>query len=226
VKVTNRSAARQTGKVSVNVTPDTATWTLVDGDGAGHPGKGDATLDNTTTGAVTLRWGALDGYTPPGGGAETHGMSQRGGAVNSHMRISDQPIFSDLIPGGSADLILSVEPMESLRYLPFLSEKGYLVTNITPFENIPNYPALDKVLAEIRKHPRHIAIDADAIAKEVGTVRASNMVMLGAATPFIDIEFSKIEEGIRTIFERKGEAVVNLNLEALRRGRQFAEENR
>lgn len=158
--------------------------------------------------------------------AETHGMSQRGGAVYSHMRISDQPIFSDLIPGGSADLILSVEPMESLRYLPYLSEKGYLVTNITPFENIPNYPELDKVITEIRKHPRHIAIDADAIAREVGSTRASNMVMLGAASPFIDIEFSKIEDGIRTIFERKGEAVVNLNLEALRRGRKFAEENR
>lgn len=158
--------------------------------------------------------------------AETHGMSQRGGAVYSHMRISDQPIFSDLIPGGSADLILSVEPMESLRYLPFLSETGYLVTNITPFVNIPNYPELENVLAEIRRHPRYIAIDADTIAKEVGSTRASNMVMLGAATPFIDIEFSKIEEGIRTIFERKGEAVVNLNLEALRRGRKFAEENR
>ena len=158
--------------------------------------------------------------------AETHGMSQRGGAVYSHMRISDQPVYSDLIPGGSADLILSVEPMESLRYLPYLSETGYLVTNITPFENIPNYPELDKVLAEIRKHPRFIAINADAIAKEVGSTRASNMVMLGAASPFIDIEFSKIENGIRTIFERKGEAVVNLNLEALRRGRQFAEENR
>jgi indolepyruvate ferredoxin oxidoreductase beta subunit len=158
--------------------------------------------------------------------AETHGMSQRGGAVYSHMRISDQPIFSDLIPGGSADLILSVEPMESLRYLPFLSETGYLVTNTTPFVNIPNYPELENVLAEIRRHPRFIAIDADAIAKEVGNTRASNMVMLGAATPFIDIEFSKIEEGIRTIFERKGEAVVNLNLEALRRGRKFAEENR
>lgn len=158
--------------------------------------------------------------------AETHGMSQRGGAVYSHMRISDQPIFSDLIPGGSADLILSVEPMESLRYLPFLSETGYLVTNITPFVNIPNYPELENVLAEIRRHPRYIAIDADAIAKEVGSTRASNMVMLGAASPFIDIEFSKIEEGIRTIFERKGEAVVNLNLEALRRGRKFAEENR
>lgn len=158
--------------------------------------------------------------------AETHGMSQRGGAVYSHMRISDQPIFSDLIPGGSADLILSVEPMESLRYLPYLSETGYLVTNITPFINIPNYPELEKVLAEIRLHPRYIAIDADAIAKEVGSARASNMVMLGAATPFIDIEFSRIEDGIRTIFERKGETVVNLNLEALRRGRKFAEENR
>lgn len=158
--------------------------------------------------------------------AETHGMSQRGGAVYSHMRISDQPISSDLIPGGTADLILSVEPMESLRYLPYLSETGYLVTNTTPFINISNYPETEKIMAEIRKFPRYIAIDADTIAKEVGSTRASNMVMLGAASPFIDIEFSKIEEGIRRIFARKGEDVVNMNLDALRRGRQFAEENR
>ena len=158
--------------------------------------------------------------------AETHGMSQRGGAVYSHMRISDQPISSDLIPGGTADLILSVEPMESLRYLPYLSETGYLVTNTMPFVNISNYPETEKIMAEIRKFPRYIAIDADIIAKEVGSTRASNMVMLGAASPFIDIEFSKIEEGIRRIFARKGEDVVNMNLEALRRGRQFAEENR
>ena len=158
--------------------------------------------------------------------AETHGMSQRGGAVYSHMRISDRPISSDLIAGGSADLILSVEPMESLRYLPYLSKTGYLVTNISPFVNIPNYPDLKLILAEIRKLPHFIAIDADAIAREVGNSRASNMVMLGAASPFIDIEFSKIENGIRLIFGRKGENVVNLNLEALRRGRQFSEENR
>jgi indolepyruvate ferredoxin oxidoreductase beta subunit len=158
--------------------------------------------------------------------AETHGMSQRGGAVYSHMRISDQPVSSDLIPGGSADLILSVEPMESLRYLPYLSETGYLVTNTTPFVNIPNYPEVDRIMAEIRKHPRYIAIDADAIAKETGSIRASNMVMLGAASPFIDIEFQKIEAGIRTIFARKGEEIVKMNLEAFRRGRQFAEENR
>lgn len=158
--------------------------------------------------------------------AETHGMSQRGGAVYSHLRISDQPISSDLIAGGSADLILSVEPMESLRYLPYLSKTGYLVTNICPFVNIPNYPDLELILTEIRKLPHFIAIDADAIAREVGNSRASNMVMLGAASPFIDIEFSKIENGIRLIFGRKGENVINLNLDALRRGRQFSEENR
>jgi len=158
--------------------------------------------------------------------AETHGMSQRGGAVYSHLRISDHPIFSDLIPGGSADLILSVEPMESLRYLPYLSEAGYLVTNITPFVNISNYPDVEKVMDEICALPRYIAIDADAIAKEAGSARASNMVMLGAASPFIDIEFSKIELGVRTIFARKGEDVVNMNLTALRRGREFAEANR
>lgn len=158
--------------------------------------------------------------------AETHGMSQRGGAVYSHLRISDKPISSDLIPSGSADLILSVEPMESLRYLPYLSKTGYLVTNTSPFVNIPNYPELDLILKEIRKLPRHIAIDADSIAREAGNSRASNMVMLGAASPFIDIEFAKIEDGIRAIFARKGEDIVNLNLDALRRGRKFAEENR
>ena len=158
--------------------------------------------------------------------AETHGMSQRGGAVQSYLRLSDHPIYSDLIPTGEADIILSVEPMESLRYLPFLSKKGYVVTNTTPFVNIPNYPELDKVLGEVKKQPHHIAIDADHVAKEVGNSRASNMVMLGAASPFIDIPFELIENGIRKIFSRKGEDVVNLNLEALRAGRKFAEENR
>lgn len=158
--------------------------------------------------------------------AETHGMSQRGGDVQSHLRISDKPISSDLIAQGSAHLILSVEPMESLRYLPFLRKDGWLVTNTTPFENIPNYPSMDEVMKEIKKVPNHIALDADAIAKEAGSARASNIVMLGAASPFIDIEFSKLEEGIRQLFGRKGDDVVEVNLKALRAGREFAEKNR
>jgi len=158
--------------------------------------------------------------------AETHGMSQRGGAVQSYLRLSDQPVYSDLIPFGKADLILSVEPMESLRYLPYLSPDGYVVTNITPYMNIVNYPEMETIMDEIRKLPHFIAIDAEAIAKEIGNARTSNMVMLGAATPFIDIALESIEQGVGEIFGRKGEKMVALNLRALHAGRDFALANR
>lgn len=158
--------------------------------------------------------------------AEVHGMSQRGGDVQSHLRISDQPIASDLIPQGKAHLILSVEPMESLRYLPFLSKDGWLVTNTTPFNNIPDYPEIEDIMKEVKKIPNHIALDADSIAKEAGSSRASNIVMLGAASPFIDIEFSKLEDGIRQLFGSKGDNIVEVNLKALRAGREFTEKNR
>lgn len=158
--------------------------------------------------------------------AETHGMSQRGGAVVSHVRISDDGVASDLIPAGSAEIILSVEPMEALRYLPFLKDDGYIVTNTTPFKNIPNYPDEEAIIAELKKQPRCIAIDADSIAQEIGNRRASNMVMLGAATPFIHIAPEKIEAGIERIFEKKGDEVVQLNLKAFRAGRDFALANK
>jgi len=158
--------------------------------------------------------------------SEVHGMSQRGGDVQSHLRISDKPIASDLIPKGKADLILSVEPMEALRYLPFLSKNGWVVTNITPFNNIPDYPELEDILNQIKSFPNHIAIDADAIAKQAGSSRSSNIVMLGAASPFIDIPFERLEDGIRQLFGKKGEELVNTNLKALKAGRDFTEKNR
>ena len=145
--------------------------------------------------------------------AEVHGMSQRGGDVQSNLRLSDQPIASDLIPLGHADLIISLEPMESLRYLPYLSKEGWLVTNSQPFINIPNYPEMEKVNAEL------------AIAKEAGSVRAANIVMLGAATPFLGIEYEKIEEGVRSIFARKGEEIVAMNLKALKAGYELAQKH-
>jgi indolepyruvate ferredoxin oxidoreductase beta subunit len=158
--------------------------------------------------------------------SEVHGMSQRGGDVQSHLRISDKPIASDLIPRGKASLILSVEPMESLRYLPYLEKGGWLVTNTTPFNNIPDYPELDSILKQIKAIPNHIAIDADAIAKASGSTRALNIVMLGAASPFIDIPFEQLEEGIRMLFGKKGDELVNTNLKALKAGRDFTEKNR
>lgn len=159
--------------------------------------------------------------------AETHGMSQRGGDVQSFMRISDEEIFSDLIPKRGADLILSVEPMECLRYLPYLKEGGYVVTNKTPFINIPNYPEIEELEASIKALPNYVLIDADKIAKEeVGNSRAFNFVMLGAASPFIDIPFEYLEDGIRALFLKKGEDIVNMNIKALHAGRKFAEDNK
>ncbi len=155
--------------------------------------------------------------------AETHGMSQRGGDVQSFMRISDQPIFSDLIAKGKADIILSVEPMEALRYLPYLKKGGYVVTSSTPFVNIPDYPETETLMQTLEDLPHRIVIDADSVAKEAaGNIRAGNFVMLGAASPFIEIPFDYLEAGVRDIFARKGEAVIEMNLKALHAGRAFA----
>ena len=155
--------------------------------------------------------------------AEVHGMSQRGGDVQSNLRHSDEPIASDLIPKGHADLIISLEPMESLRYLPYLKKEGWLVTNSRPFVNIPNYPEIEKVNAELDRLPHMVVLDVEEIAKEAGSVRAANIVMLGAAAPFIGIEYDKIEAGIRQIFGRKGEDIVNMNLKALKAGYDLAQ---
>lgn len=157
--------------------------------------------------------------------AEVHGMSQRGGDVMSCLRLSSAPIASDLIPGGSADLIVSLEPMEALRYIHWLSPDGWVVTNTVPFVNIPNYPAIEGVLSELDALPRVAAFDMEAVAKEVASPRASNMVLLGAASPHIDIPAELIEDGIRTVFASKGESVVESNLAAFRAGREHSVNN-
>jgi indolepyruvate ferredoxin oxidoreductase, beta subunit len=157
--------------------------------------------------------------------AEVHGMSQRGGDVQSNLRLSDKEIASDLIPRGKADMIISVEPMESLRYLPMLSMEGWVITNTKPYVNIPNYPSMEKVMAEIETLPYHIAIDADKVAHDLGSVKSANMVVLGAASPFLEIEYEKLVAAIRIIFGNKGEEVVQMNLNAMRAGRKFAEEH-
>jgi len=158
--------------------------------------------------------------------AEVHGMSQRGGDVQSHLRISDREIASDLIPYGKADLIISVEPMESLRYLPMLSPEGWVITNTKPFINIPNYPNQDELIKEIKSLPNHIALDADKIAREIGSAKSANMVILGASSPFLEIPFENLEKAIEKLFGRKGESVIKANKEALTAGLNFTEKNK
>ena len=160
--------------------------------------------------------------------AEVHGMSQRGGDVQSNLRLSSEPIHSDLIPRGGADVIVSLEPMEALRYVPFLSkENGWIITNTTPFVNIPNYPEMAAIEAELAKYPLVIAIDVDAVAKEILSPRSANMVLLGAVAAVLDIlDADKLRDGIRSVFGRKGDAVVETNLKAFDAGLAMAREKR
>ncbi len=155
--------------------------------------------------------------------AEVHGMSQRGGAVQSNLRISDKPIHSDLIPEGKADIILSVEPLEALRYLPYLSKSGWIVTNQQPFHNIGNYPDINAIYNEIKSHKNHIMLDADNTAKETGSPKSSNIIMLGAATHFIHIRKESILLAIQQLFQRKGSHVIEQNLKAFEHGWKYTE---
>lgn len=154
--------------------------------------------------------------------AEVHGMSQRGGDVHSMLRLSSDPIASDLIRRGTADLVVSLEPMEALRYVPFLSKKGWIVTNIVPFLNIEKYPEMETVMADLERHGNVVAFDVDTVAKEVASPRTSNMVLLGAASPFIELDADAIERAIATVFGPKGDAIVEMNVKAFRAGRERA----
>ncbi len=167
--------------------------------------------------AAVIDWAALEkGYNVKQ--AEVHGMSQRGGAVQSHLRISDEILYSDLIPEGEADLILSVEPMEALRYLPYLSENGRIVTSVDAYKNIAVYPEEEKILSELKEHKGTVLIEAEKVALECGHKRMSNMVMLGAAAASTGIDSDLLEAGIKALFGRKGEDVVNQNIDAFRKG--------
>ena len=152
--------------------------------------------------------------------SEVHGMSQRGGAVLAHLRLADQPIESDLIPLGGASMVLAMEPLESLRYLEYLSPSGTVITATEPITNMRAYPPIDDVIAAIRKLPHAVLVDASGLAKKAGLAQATNCVLAGAAAPLLPIRTGLIEHGIRTRFERKGAKVVEQNLAAFRAGQE------
>lgn len=151
--------------------------------------------------------------------AEVHGMSQRGGDVQSNLRISSEPINSDLIAEGQADVIISMEPMEALRYLPYLNkETGWIITSSVPFVNIPNYPDMDKIKEEYSKLNNVVFIDIEQLAKDNNVPRSANMILLGAAQKSLGIGYEEIKAALGRVFARKGEEVVNANIKALNIG--------
>ena len=154
--------------------------------------------------------------------AEVHGMAQRGGAVQSHLRLSNDPIFSDLIPKGGADMILSVEPLESIRYFDYLASDGIVVTSSSPFVNIPNYPEIDEILSKVQNVPKNIIVDSAKLAQEAGFARAQNMVMLGAASAHLILQEENLKKFIRELFQARGDKVVDINIRAFDLGRDSA----
>jgi len=152
--------------------------------------------------------------------SEVHGMAQRGGSVLAHLRLSSKPLKSDLIELGSANVVLGMEPMESLRQLPYLAAAGVLVSNTTPICNIDDYPELSAIIKELEKFPRSAVIDADELAKAAGSPRAANMVLLGAISNFLEFPQQLLTDTISEMFSRKGEAIVQANLKAFEAGRQ------
>ncbi len=155
--------------------------------------------------------------------AEVHGMSQRGGDVQSNLRLSTAPIYSDLIPQGGTDVVISMEPMESLRYLPYLAKTGTIVTSSKPFVNIPNYPDEAAMMAELDALPSVVKLDIESVAKDAGNARGANMVLLGMAAPFIEIvTVEQLRQAIATVFARKGDDIVQANLKAFDKGVEAA----
>lgn len=147
--------------------------------------------------------------------AEVHGMSQRGGDVQSTLRLSTEPIYSDLIREGSADLIISMEPMEALRYVPYLVEQGWVVTSSHPYKNIPNYPDEQQIVEELESLPHTAMLPIEDLARQNNMPKSANVVLLGMAARYIEIlSPTELRESIKRVFASKGEAVVEMNLRA------------
>lgn len=153
--------------------------------------------------------------------AEVHGMSQRGGEVESGLRLSDTEIFSDLVPLGTVDIILSMEPMEALRYLPYLHEGGYVITSSSPFRNIGNYPE-ERVMSVLSSMDNAVTIDIEEIAGKNAMPKSANVILLGAAAGYLGIlSPEQLAESIRNVFAPKGERIVEMNLRAFETGREY-----
>lgn len=149
---------------------------------------------------------------------EVHGMAQRGGAVQATLRISPNPIASELVPRHTAAMILGLEPVEALRHLDYLSSDGVLITAAEPVTNVPDYPRLDEVHEVVRRIGGHL-VEAFRLAKESGSPRAANVVMVGAASVFLPLPVGSLEAVVTEAFAVKGERMIGINLAAFRAGR-------
>jgi len=155
--------------------------------------------------------------------SEVHGMAQRGGNVESHVRFSDTTIASTLIPHGQADLIIGVEPVEALRHEEYLKPDGCIVSSVTPVMNFDDYPEPQGLLQRIAQIKDHVLLNSKHLATVAGNRRVENIVILGAASDRLGLRLNEFDKVLEELFSSKGERVVQANQHALRVGRRAAE---
>jgi len=153
---------------------------------------------------------------------EIHGMAQRGGSVSSHVRFG-KTVSSPIIKMGEAEVLLSFEQIETLRYFPFLSANGKVIVNdlkVLPpavFTGQMDYPA--GVLEKIKeKVPDTVVVDADGLAKKIGNPRIVNVIFLGVLSKFLDIPEQTYETVLKENLKPK---LVDINLKAFQEGRSL-----
>ncbi len=156
--------------------------------------------------------------------SEVHGMAQRGGSVNTHVRWDAKKVYSPLIGLGEADLLLVFEEAEALRYAEYLRPGGVAVVNrytikpITVTSGGAHYPSEEELQAVYAAlTDRLYLVPGTAIAQELGNSRAANVVLLGALSTFLDVP---AETWLQVIESRVPPKYVALNRQAFLRGRQ------
>ncbi len=141
-------------------------------------------------------------------GAETHGMAQRGGSVINHTRLGCR--FSPMVPSGSADVLLALEPAEALRFGHYLSRDGVALINTEPVLPVSVtmgksvYPGLEDLVAPLREICKEVkTLDATSLARKAGTSPAMNVVMLGALSKYTPIKEELLLDALCDVVPKK-----------------------
>ncbi len=153
--------------------------------------------------------------------SEVHGMSQRGGAVNAQVLFDKEPVTSPLIMEGTGDVLIGMEPLESLRYLSLLKTDAKLAVSNKPIINMDNYPDTDKLFHDLENISGVTLVDTDKHAKELGNPRAGNIILLGLASKELPIEVDVWNSVLQERFGAKGQDVVDKNMAAFEFGRSL-----
>ena len=153
--------------------------------------------------------------------SEVHGMSQRGGAVNAHIVFDSQPVTSPTIEEGSADLLIGMEPLETLRYVHMVKKEGNIISSLSPIVNMGNYPEESTVIDAVKKVDDIHLVDTDACSKELKNRHAGNVILLGMASKFLPMEQELWLSIFEERFKVKGDKIIQKNKEAFEYGRNL-----